>query len=125
MKQVRRTVDELNELAEKMTGVNPKAKTDAQALNFIEQSYGSNRASIYVYNFYENEKGINEIDLTLKQLREIYNAVDGKVLLFANDGYGMFTWFDNIDIESGTILSSINNTTLYSTSDDEKFNEGE
>lgn len=32
-------VKELNELAKKMTGVNPKAKTDAQALNYIEQNY--------------------------------------------------------------------------------------
>lgn len=32
-------VKELNELAKKMTGVNPKAKTDQQALNYIEQNY--------------------------------------------------------------------------------------
>lgn len=32
-------VKELNELAKKMTGVNPGAKTDAQALNYIEQHY--------------------------------------------------------------------------------------
>ena len=35
----RRTVDELNDLAEKMYGVNPKARTDAEALNYIEQHY--------------------------------------------------------------------------------------
>lgn len=32
-------VNELNELAYKMTGVNPKATTDAGALNYIEQNY--------------------------------------------------------------------------------------
>lgn len=41
METVKRTVDELNQLAKKMTGTNPKAKTDAQALNFIEQNYTS------------------------------------------------------------------------------------
>lgn len=45
MEKTRRTVDELNELAYKMTGTNPQARTDAQALNYIEQNYqggGSN-----------------------------------------------------------------------------------
>lgn len=37
--KTRRTVDELNDLAEKMTGENPKARTDAEALNYIEQNY--------------------------------------------------------------------------------------
>lgn len=32
-------VNELNELAYKMTGTNPKATTDAGALNYIEQNY--------------------------------------------------------------------------------------
>jgi len=32
-------VKELNELAERMTGTNPKATTDAQAMNYIEQNY--------------------------------------------------------------------------------------
>ena len=32
-------VKELNELAYKMTGKNPRAKTDQQALNYIEQNY--------------------------------------------------------------------------------------
>ena len=32
-------VKELNELAEKMTGTNPKATTDAQAWDYIEQNY--------------------------------------------------------------------------------------
>ncbi len=32
-------VKELNELAKKMTGVNPGARTDAQALDYIEQHY--------------------------------------------------------------------------------------
>lgn len=39
MENRKRTVDELNELAYKMTGVNPKATTDAGALNYIEQNY--------------------------------------------------------------------------------------
>lgn len=32
-------VKELNELAEKMTGTNPRATTDKQALDYIEQNY--------------------------------------------------------------------------------------
>lgn len=39
MEKTKRTVDELNELAKKMTGTNPKARTDAEALNYIEQNY--------------------------------------------------------------------------------------
>ena len=38
-------VKELNELAYKMTGVNPKAKTDQQALNYIEQHYQGGQPS--------------------------------------------------------------------------------
>lgn len=38
-------VKELNELAEKMTGVNPKATTDAQAMNYIEQHYQGGQPS--------------------------------------------------------------------------------
>ena len=38
-------VKELNELAEKMTGVNPRATTDAQAMDFIEQHYQGEQPS--------------------------------------------------------------------------------
>lgn len=46
-------VNELNELAYKMTGVNPKATTDAGALNYIEQNYqggGSSGSDTIVLN---------------------------------------------------------------------------
>lgn len=45
MQVVKRDVDELNELAKKITGVNPSAKTTAQALNYIEQNYTSGGSS--------------------------------------------------------------------------------
>lgn len=38
-------VKELNELAKKMTGTNPKARTDAQALDYIEQHYQGGQPS--------------------------------------------------------------------------------
>lgn len=44
MEITKRDVDELNELAEKITGTNPGATTTAQALNYIEQNYNSNNA---------------------------------------------------------------------------------
>lgn len=42
-------VKELNELAERMTGTNPKATTDAMAMNYIEQNYsgGSSGGDLY------------------------------------------------------------------------------
>lgn len=41
-------VKELNELAEKMTGENPRATTDAQAWNYIEQNYQGGGGTPYV-----------------------------------------------------------------------------
>lgn len=50
-------VNELNELAYKMTGVNPKATTDAGALNYIEQNYqgggSSGGAKTHIFDFDE------------------------------------------------------------------------
>lgn len=38
-------VKELNELAEKIIGENPRATTDAQAMNYIEQNYNGGSSS--------------------------------------------------------------------------------
>lgn len=64
MEIVKRDVDELNELAKKMTGVNPKANTTAQALNYIEQNYSGGGSSLVILK--ENEDD-GTIDLTPEQ----------------------------------------------------------
>lgn len=73
-------VKELNELAEKMTGTNPRATTDAQAMDFIEQHYqnggggdtpsgGGSEPLVFdisngVNAFYDNDEADTEYILT-------------------------------------------------------------
>lgn len=67
-------VKELNELAKKMTGTNPKATTDAQAMDFIEQNY-------------QNDGG-NEIDLYIDLNfinRYISGAISGNYITIENE----------------------------------------
>lgn len=76
MEVIKRDVDELNELAEKMTGTNPKANTTSEVLNYIEQNYsgGSGNSNIVVLEFdLEN----NSINLTPSQFdfSKIYAVV--------------------------------------------------
>lgn len=75
-------VKELNELAERMTGTNPKATTDAQAMNYIEQNYSGGSGGVGVVEIkFENEfldridestnKITNEQDIaTLNSMKE-------------------------------------------------------
>lgn len=42
-------IKELNRLAEKVTGVNPKAKTDKQALDFIITTLSQQKANTATY----------------------------------------------------------------------------
>lgn len=95
MEATKRDVDELNELAKKITGTNPKSKTTAQALNYIEQNYSGGGGSqggsqMEVYNVGEN----GEIDLTPEDLddnkvyaiRKLIHGDDGDYIEISYSG---------------------------------------
>lgn len=73
-------VKELNELAERMTGTNPKATTDAQAMNYIEQNYNGGGSS-------GGNANIVDIDLGTEFLQRYF--VDptnyGKIISITNE----------------------------------------
>ena len=72
-------VKELNELAEKITGTNPKATTDAQAVNYIEENYsgGGSGGGATTYVIDLGNSNLNEdgtYDLSQEALTIIANA---------------------------------------------------
>lgn len=87
MEVVKRDVDELNELAEKITGTNPRATTTAQALNYIEQNYtGGGSSEKYLFDitrlidaFYDNELTETLLNMNEDEISEfdaLLNAYD-------------------------------------------------
>lgn len=115
MERTKRTVDELNELAKKMTGTNPKARTDAEALNYIEQNYtpgggggGGCDCPIYFIDSTIETVGAGSIkitlDLTGTQLRDMMNENNNKLIIKAtmvDEQFGDYVFMDMDEIILG------------------------
>lgn len=115
-------VKELNELAEKMTGVNPRATTDAQAMDFIEQHYQGGQPSPtptpqskfdYVLPTIEEDEILwqNKIAITdtetINMLEEILTKVNNNenllvcVKLYDTDSDDLYSLIANIQLGYG------------------------
>lgn len=90
-------VKELNELAEKITGENPKEKTIGKSLDYIEQNYtagggsgsgGSSAGSDLFVITGTNNGGTYTIDKTYQEINEAYEQ--NKILLLVLDVYTIF-----------------------------------
>lgn len=114
-------VKELNELAKKMTGTNPKARTDAQALDYIEQNFsggGSGGGSVKTFTlpttfllsyFADPTKYGQDIDITdeseialYEQIRQAFEEDDNQLVkVYLNVNNVTFETFLNKMIWNG------------------------
>lgn len=115
-------VKELNELAEKMTGTNPRATTDAQAMNFIEQNYnGGGIVKTLPYNMltkyladptkYEtNIEVTDESEIAL--FEDLFNEIDEKNAPIVRINIGGVLMYADLSLDTnnkalGVILKEI------------------
>lgn len=114
-------VNELNELAYKMTGVNPKATTDAGALNYIEQNYSGggssgNEAIIIDISDLDGAYYDNDIEVTQDNYPNVYASINNAFEKAYIDENGKCE-NTNFIIKDGNYFSSVNvyNQTLNRT----------
>lgn len=86
-------VKELNELAEKITGENPKEKTIGKSLDYIEQNYtdgggSSAESDFFIVNGTTNDGQNYTIDKTYQEISEAYSQ--NKLLLLSTQSFKVF-----------------------------------
>lgn len=115
-------VNELNELAEKMTGINPQCTTDAEAVDYIEQNYKGGSAETYTldatFNTYfadpskygeeiviENEGHINIINKIKETIEKNPNTII-KVGVTGQNGYINY-YYPIVTIKDGELTEIV------------------